>query len=287
MNAGAHPLASVCGVAEQLSIRARTPSDRNPNDVYTGVVMLPGLTTRERAYVKVFPPAMRGLLVYNEMLGHAIAVQCQLPSPLTFPCACHKSLLRSATRAEMAPDTRSDFVLGIASVDGGPLEVKQRVASSESCRVEVLNWAHVARAAVLDELLGNDDRHIGNLIRRGPHDYMLIDNERIMFGIPWFDADLKPLESRRCDPNILADTIAETADDDLMRRRMMDIAHHLMRVTHLVPPETCERIESFCGAPAGTTQRVVDLLNRRRLLLRNLLQWHLQKGDLFQARTNR
>jgi hypothetical protein len=285
MNAGAHTLASVCGVAEQLSIRARTSSDRNPNDVYAGVVMLPGLTTRDRAYVKVFPPAMRGQLVYNEVLGHAIALQCGLPSPLTFPCACRISLLRSATRAEMV-DARSNFVLGVASVDGGSQEVKQSIASSESSRVEVLNWPHVARTAVLDELLGNDDRHIANLIRRGLHDYMLIDNERIMFGIPWFDIDLKSLEGRRCDPNILADTIAETTDD-LMRKRMMDVAHHLMRVTHLTPPEACERIEALCGAPAGTTQRVVEMLNRRRLLLRNLLQWHLQKGDLFQARTNR
>jgi hypothetical protein len=30
----------------------------------------------------------------------------------------------------------------------------------------LLNWPHVARLAVFDELLGNDDRHLGNLVQQ-------------------------------------------------------------------------------------------------------------------------
>jgi hypothetical protein len=39
---------------------------------------------------------------------------------------------------------------------------------------EVMSWPDVARVAVFDELLGNDDRHINNLVRRGPRDFLPI-----------------------------------------------------------------------------------------------------------------
>lgn len=149
-----------------------------------------------------------------------------------------------------------------------------------------MNWPHVARVAVFDELVGNDDRHLENLIRRGRHDYTLIDNERILFGEPWFKLDLNELRMRRCDANVLADTISE-GTDEIMRRRMLDVAQRLVMETSLHVPEVAQSMEQMCGASAGTTERLVEMLNRRRSLLPSLLQWHLQKGDLFQASTNR
>jgi len=283
---GLQPIFSVCGHAEQLNVKLRTPSDKNPNDVYFGTVLLPGCRERAHAYVKIFPPATRLQLVYNEVIAHHLALQCELPSPFTFPCACPVSLMRSGSRAFMVPDDRYPFVLGVASFDGGFKDTKQSANRSAAAVADVMNWPQVARVAVFDELLGNDDRHLENLVRRGPHDYLTIDNERILFGEQWFGRDLARFRARPCDPNILADTIGE-ATDEVMKKRMMSVAQYFVSGTLLEVPDVAGRLEQLCSAPAGTTDRLVAMLNDRRALLQTLMHYHVRKGDLFQARTNR
>jgi len=286
MDHGVRPALSVCGYAEQLTIKQRTPSDKNPNDVYLGTVVLPGGQERVTAYVKIFPPATRMQLVFNEVIAHHLALQCDLPSPTTFPCACPTSLLRDGPRALLVPDAHKRFVLGVASFDGTFKEAKQASSASAAKVADVMNWPHVARVAVFDELMGNDDRHLDNLVRRGPHDYALIDHERILFGEPWFGRDLSELRARHCDANILADTIAE-GTDEVAQQRMMAIAQHFVIETLLVVPDVAARLEQLCLAPADTTQRLIVMLNERRTLLRMLMHYHFRKGDLFQARTIR
>lgn len=273
---------AVCGLAEQLTPRLRTHSHTNPNDIYVGTVVLPGGRERARAYVKVFPPADRSQLVFNEVIGHHLAVQCELPSPFTFPCACPISLLRKATRSIMAPDARGTYVLGVASFDGGLGEIKQSLVTSEAVKADLMNWPQVARVAVFDELMGNDDRHLGNLIRRGRQDYLLIDHERILFGESWFNRDLDGLHARYCDANVLADTIAE-GTDEVMRRRMLAIAQHFVMETILEIPEVAVGLEQLCQVRSGATARLLAMLNRRRTLLRMLMDYHLRKGELFRA----
>jgi hypothetical protein len=251
--------------------------------VYVGSVILPGEESRTRAYVKVFPRADRGQFVFNEVVAYQLALQCGLPSPFTFPCACRTALFPRDTVFENA----STHVLGVASVDASSQRVRQSMIGASPAKwADLMNWPHVAKVAVFDELMANDDRHLENLIRRGLHDYVLIDNERILFGECWFKKDLTLFETRRCDSNILADTIGE-GTDEVMQRRMLQIAQQTVMQTLLEVPSRLEAIESLCGAPAGTTKKLVDMLNRRRLLLPTLMQWHLRKGDLFQARTTR
>lgn len=277
---------SVCGYAEQLTPRLRAHGDTNPNDIYVGTVVLPGGKVRARAYVKVFPPADRLQLVFNEVIGHHLAVQCELPSPVTFPCACPIALLRKATRSLMAPDIGDTHVLGVASFDGALRELTQSLVTSDAVMADLMNWPQVARVAVFDELMGNDDRHLGNLIRRGRHDYLLIDHERILFGEPWFGRDLDALHARHCDANVLADTIAE-GTDAVMRQRMLSIARHYVMVTLLEIPEVAAALEQLCKVPAGTTERLLGMLNRRRTLLQTLMNYHLRKGELFRASSYR
>ena len=277
---------SVCGYAEQLTVRLRTPSDKNPNDIYSGFVVLPGGRERAPAWVKIFPPDVRLQAVYNEVIAHHIAVQCELPSPMTFPCACSVSQLRKGTRSFMVPDDRYPFVLGVASFDGTGKDVMQRIVPTEAVEADIMNWQYVARAAVFDELMANDDRHLGNLVRRGPHDYVLIDNERMLFGEQWFGQELAPYRTRPCDANILADTIG-SGTDEVARQRMMTVAQNFVIQTLLVVPDIALRLEQLCRAPVDTTMKLLEMLNGRRTLLRTLIHYHLRKGELFQARTNR
>lgn len=66
------------GFAEQLSPLIRGEEVNSANDVYVGLVILPGGEIRERAYVKIFPPVGRHQLVFNEVIAHHVAVQCAL-----------------------------------------------------------------------------------------------------------------------------------------------------------------------------------------------------------------
>lgn len=273
-----------CGFAEQLNPWFRGPSAEHPNALFVGMVSLPGGTRRAHSYVKIFPARHRGQLVYNEVISHYLASQCGLPSLFTFPCACHHSLLRGMPLS--GSDEATDFLLGVASLDGSHKEMKQAVANSQFQWADLMNWPHIARLAVFDELMGNDDRRLENLVRQGAHDYALIDNERILFGEPWFGLDLRTLRNKRCDANVLADTISEATDDE-MKSRMTDIARRMVMATQLSAPEIADRLEKVCGAPSGTTERLIDMLNSRRTILPALMQWHRQKGDLFEARTNR
>jgi hypothetical protein len=286
MGVGIAPECGIFGVAEELTLPFRARNDQGPNDVYQGHVTLPNGQRRTKAFVKMFSPVQRNQLVYNEVVAHLLAVQCGLPSPLTFPCAVRRSMLRNVSLSLMAPDPACQFVMGVASIDGNAKSLLQRVRSSEAVWADLMNWPHIARAAVFDELMGNDDRHVENLIRCGPHDYTLIDNERIVFGEPWFKLNLTDLRCRNCDANVLADTIAE-GTDEVMRRRMMDTAQRLVMDTILAVPDIAQHLEQRCGAPPGTTERLIEMLNHRRTLLPSLLQRHLHKGDLFRASTHR
>lgn len=182
----------------------------------------------------------------------------------------------------MAPEMDSQFVLGVASLEESSKKIRQIGGNSEAKWADLMNWPLISTVAVFDELLGNDDRHIANLIRRGPHDYVLIDNERILFGEPWFNQDLAKFETRRCDANVIADTIAE-GTDEMMRQRMLAVAQRFVMQNQLTLPKNSDQIEVICEAPTGITGGLIAMLNKRRQHLQFLMQWHLQKGDLFKT----
>ncbi len=272
-------LGPVVGLAEQIAPLLKPRDDPSPNQVFYGTVLLPGWTRRESAFVKIFPHQVRPQLVFNEVIAHLIAIQLELPSPLTFPCACRTSLLKGG-----GGNSDGEFVLGVASIDGRPKRFKQVIRSSDCKWEDIMNWPYAAHIAVFDELICNDDRHIGNLVRCGEHDYMAIDHERILRGEPWFTAELDAVSP--CDANGLASTIAE-GTDQVMRQRMIQIASRYVLSHLLYTPELAGPLEAICGAPHGSTDKLVTMLNARRVALPRLMQWHTQKGELFRASTFR
>lgn len=271
------PDLSIAGFAEALKPCIRRHDDQSPNDVYVGQVIQPGGLSRANAYVKVFPKGDSDILVLKEVVAHQVAAQCELPSPYTFPCACNKSLLRPFTRAMAGRD--SEYVLAVASVDGNPKRIRQLLGDSEAAWADIMNWPQVARASVFDELIGNGDRHVGNLVRCGLNDYLIIDNEHFLFGLDWL-TNSEDLRMRRCDANSLADSIAE-GTDEVMRQRMVKLAQNfVLQMSFTVPPNAIG-LETLCHVPQGTIARAMEILNARRVVLPTLMQWHMQKGQLF------
>jgi len=269
------------GFAEQLSPLAR-PRGESPNLVYAGTVRLPGGQRRERAFVKIFPPQNRQVQVFNEVIAHRMAIQMELPSPLTFPCACKRSLLGVQIERVQPAGDNSPLVLGVASIDGRAKSLKQIVENSPTTWQDVMNWQPIARVALFDEILGNDDRHVDNLIRVGQHEYILIDHERIVFALPWFETNVHELRAKRCDANALATTIAG-GTDQVMRQRLIYTAHRFTQERMFEVPHDAEGLEKICGAPIGSASRIVSFFNARRVMLPTLMEWHMTKGDLFRA----
>jgi hypothetical protein len=181
----------------------------------------------------------------------------------------------------MIGDPTSEFVTGVASLDVAVRGMTQTLKSSDAAIAEIMTWPEAARLAVFDELLANDDRHLENLVRQGPAKYIAIDNERILFGEPWFNMELSSFIGRSCQANVLAATIAEGPEQG-MRQRMARIAQELILGTSFTVPEGADAFERRCSAPLGSTKRLIDMLNSRRIKLSSLMQWHLRKGDLFQ-----
>ena len=277
----------IFGVAEQLTPLNRAADSNSTNRVFVGTVVLPGGQLRKSAYVKIFPTQLRPQLVYNEVIAFHLAAQFGVPAPLTFPCLCRASLFAPITLEEFSasssvgPRERStEFLLGVASLQVDQVRIQTTLRHSHAVWADLIRWPSIATLAVYDELIGNDDRHISNLIRCGRHQYCVIDNERMLFGEQWFSAELDELTRRRCDPNKIANSISESTDD-LLQRRMIAIAEKHARETRLEVPHVSSALESICRTPNATTMRLINMLNRRRMLLPHLMQWHKQKGELF------
>lgn len=273
---------SISGFAEALTPYLRSNDDDSSNDVYVGIVVQPGGLSRTHAYVKIFPKSDTELLVLNEVIAHSIAAQCEIPSSLTFPCACAKSLLRQSTPAMLGRNDGSTHVLAVASVDGNPKRIRQLFEDSQAAWADIMNWPQVARAAVYDELIGNGDRHVRNLVRCGLSDYVLIDHEHFLFDENWLVSNVDHLRTRRCDANALADSIAE-GTDEVVRQRMIKLAQNYVLQKYFTAPINAQGLETLCHVQHGTIAQMVDILNARRLILPSLMQWHLEKGQLFRV----
>ena len=272
----------VIGYAESMKPLLRPRNSRRDNRVFVGTVVLPDGKHRSRAFVKLFPPGVRYQCVYNEVVARNLARQCDLPSPMTFACACPRRLLDGEMAAQSSNEPPSDFVLGVASISAQPRPVKQRLDDFSAAWEDLSCWPRITDLAVFDELIANDDRHLSNLLRLGSRNYVLIDNERILFGTQWFGTDLESLISRRLDANIIADSIAMGADE-IMKRRMLTAAREYALKKVLRVPSWHRELEGITRAPGGATEDLIQMLNKRRQKLGGLLQWHLQKGDLFDA----
>lgn len=272
----------VCGYAEALIPLVRPADSRGSNDVFKGFAVLPDGKTRAQVVVKLFQHGSR-LRIYNEVVAHHVAVQCGVPSPYTFPCACPTAdLLRNG--AKLGPEMlASDFILGVASYDVSPKKLNQVLKSSDAVEHDILVWPKCVQTALFDELVANSDRHVSNLIRQGPGDYRAIDHEGIMFGDDYFGIesllDYAPRNSRG---NCLLQTIARCTDE-VLQQRLRHHAQLLLREMLLDVPSVSEGLERLCHAPLGITDRLIAMLNIRRTHLPRLVQFYFEERSLFRA----
>lgn len=233
------------------------------------------------AYYKVFDAQEYELANFNELLGYEIAKHNGLPVPPdTFICACKPSMLISPSSdvAERFKDTQ--YISGIASIDSNPHHFTQLNYSNPKFANDLLNWRHIAKAAVFDELVVNIDRNNGNLIRVREHEYVLIDHHQILEGGQWNIDKLPEILQAPSMKNDLASFIAASTDE-VLKRRMIKIANEGINIPVISDMPCLQHYERLCGWDIGAVERILELLEVRVMRLPEFIHFHLSTGQLF------
>ena len=232
------------------------------------------------AFLKLTDPPMQQKLMVNELLGNRIAKLRNLPVADTCPCACREEFLRvkGATKCIIGRDD-SPFISGIASLDANPHQLKQYIFHGPKFADELLKWRHCAEVAVYDELMCNGDRTSHNLLRTGPHEFLLIDHDQVLGGTGWTRESLAITLRKPASSNHLADLIINESQDEVTCRRIMKISQEYAE-NFVIPRNLSKQLAAECRIPADTTDFIIDLLNQRMKLLPEIMSVYIRKNQL-------
>lgn len=150
---------------------------------------------------------------------------------------------------------------------------------SKALRIAVENQFDLAGTVALDELVANDDRHLGNIIYTpGSHEFWLIDHGRALTGTYWALWGLDdPAISVR---NQLADTGAPRWDQ-AKRKVIIDEARNLVTKCSFLCLDELDRDGHFAKIdPATDRQEIIGFLRERIHHTVPLLCNRLQMGHL-------
>ncbi len=146
------------------------------------------------------PPGLPDRQLLNEGIAWLLAQACNLPVP---PHAGYM-VLPPAMVIAAHPNTPCDAAGALAWICSTEPKRALRLRPDETLpllQMEISRWDHLPGTLALDEWLANEDRHCGNLIRRGPGDFVLIDHDYAFTGPHW-----------------LADQLRESRDDAFTNR---------------------------------------------------------------------
>lgn len=269
------------GYITQVHRKLRPGLSAGHCDTFVATARLKGAGRTLPVYYKVFSLARSDKGIFNELFGYYLAKACGLPVPeFTFLCACPRTKLLGPLRCLQDRSPGDPYVAGIASLDANPHHVKQIVGDGPLLQADLLNWRHIATVAVFDELLCNIDRTRFNLIRIGEHEYAIIDHELILGGTSWTAEGLEVMLLNPSPANHLAELIA-SADDELVKRRMILTANDLISRVQLIPDIIEQDLESLCHLPSGTVDNLMRLLRVRINMIPDFLLEKLRVGQLF------
>lgn len=192
---------SASGYRSLLEVVPTKPTVR----MHRALIVWPDGVERD-SHVKLIcpPPGMPDRQLVNEGIAWLLALTCRLPVP---PHAGYM-ILPPLVVTQAHPDVVCPPGGAVAWVCSTEPHRGLRVdLDGEMPRLigELCLWQHLPGALALDEWIANVDRHTGNLIRRGPADFVLIDHDYALSGPHW-----------------LADLLHEGRADDF-RNRLYDL----------------------------------------------------------------
>lgn len=277
----------IATILKQVRRRPSSLRGSRPSAIYRALASWPGAKNHLPVFFKIFDPRLQNKAFFNELLCNRLAKAVGLPVPDDVRlCACKKALMIGPRRFMDNRDPDSEWIAGVASVDADPKGVIQLIRSGPDrlLEAELHRWRHLAKVAVFDELILNVDRNRNNLHRIGKGQFILIDHVDAFGGPDWKLEDLEKRLKKPSAKNDVANFIAESSNEDT-KAQMLIIADHFARnleITGGFLDIDFLAFDRLYQLEDGTTQSIVDLLNRRRAILPEMLFYHLKAGQLFQ-----
>lgn len=275
-------------IVSLLGKHRRRPSSltsSTASEVYRALAALPWAKQRLPVVYKIFLQQVQSTALFNELFCHRLFASLDIPVPDDVCMVpCRKNQIIGPSRFLENRDPDSDWIAGVASVDLNPRRVIQLAAPTKLIISELLAWPHLAKAAVLDELVLNIDRNQGNLHRLGRNRFVLIDHEKAFAGPAWTLAKLMETLNIPSTHNDFANFIAECGDQDL-RTQTLNVADDYaanLEITEKLIRMSFDTLDQTCSLRAGTTKEVVRLLNLRCRKLPQFMFHHIKLGELFQ-----
>lgn len=161
--------------------------------------------TEVDAYAKLMhlhQPSGRIELI-NEITGWLLPKACGLPvAQSAFVAAIRAGDLPPDLLATLHNTTAQDVLYFFCTEEVSQSQARG-IVPTETLIEEQAKWLHSHATLALDEWLANADRHVGNLVRRGKDDFVLIDHGRLLARSPvppwWSQGELAALQDARFD----------------------------------------------------------------------------------------
>lgn len=257
------PFAIVASLARQLQPR----KSAGHCDSYYGLVTRTGTRERDRAFIKIIDEARRDRALSAELLAFRLAKLFGLPvAPDVYVALCPNFLLDGRPGTRVSPP---EFTKALVSVDAIGSGARTQ---DLDLKINVLRqWKFIERAAVFDELIFNEDRHINNLVHVGGNDLVLIDHEHA-FG-PVLNGEPERFVDAMLNGNPLVDFIA-SGEDQLRIRRMIRAAKEM--AAQPIPQIEMPDDLRFCNLDEEDWSGLLSLVRRRQRLLESHIISHIE-----------
>lgn len=154
----------------------------------------------EQVFACTYPQRTHPRSLVNEITGYLIAAALSLPRP------AHAYLVPAplGVLLKLHPHLEVDDVFNglfpvwcTSAIEGKTPKYHFRAVDDPRFLEDLMGWECFADAAAFDEWAANVDRNWGNLVRRGKHDYVLIDHEDLCTGRAWLGDLLCPDDAYR------------------------------------------------------------------------------------------
>lgn len=271
-------MSSIYGYVNSVSRKLNASHSSGSHETFAVLMNWPNRSRPVSAYFKTTAVDEQRQLILNEVLANRVALLRNLPVAETCPCACRKEFLRArGASAVIAGDDRDLIISGIASLDANPHHLRQRIFPPRLTE-ELVKWKYCAEVAVFDELLLNVDRTAQNLVRVAPHEFVIIDHDRVFGGTGWTIDSLRSKLERPTNANHLADLIIG-AQDQIGVRRMFRIAHEYAD-DFRIPSTLADSLARESRTDRGVILQLISFINRRAKKLPQILSTYLRHQQL-------
>jgi hypothetical protein len=241
----------------------------------------PNRTRPVPAHFKAPNVSVEKQLILHELLGSRVGQLLKLPVAETCPTKCQPTLLASSgAKICLANRPEASLVVGVASLDVNPHQIRQVIFPGPRVCDDLLHWRHCAEIAVFDELMCNGDRNLTNFARVAQHEFYVFDHDEILGGVGWTLGSLRQrlLRAVPVGKNLVADLIARS-QNQVCEHKVMKVAANYAEQFR-VPEAMSSILAAESGVEEDVISELIRMLNVRVKCLPDLVSTHIRHVQL-------